>query len=125
MSERSQHTALAHAFKYALDGILYAMRSQRNLKIELAVAVLALIANTVLRLTPIEWAVILVLIGLVLVFELLNTALETLVDLVTSDIHPLAKIAKDLGAGMVLLLALVSVIAGLIIYANALIRLAG
>jgi diacylglycerol kinase len=70
----------------------------------------------ILRVSRAEWAILTLLIALVLTLEALNTAIEATVDLVTSDFHPLAKIAKDLAAGAVWLMALASVVIGMIIF---------
>jgi diacylglycerol kinase len=109
-------------FGYALSGIAHTVRTQRNMRIHLVVAVLALVAAAALRLTPGEWAIILICIGLVLATEMLNTAIEAIVDLNSPDIHPLAKIAKDVGAGIVLIFSFVAVAVGLVIYISAWMR---
>jgi undecaprenol kinase/diacylglycerol kinase (ATP) len=116
---------MAQTFKYAFAGIGYTIRSQRNMKVHLAIAALALFASAFLQLTVFEWAVIIILIGLVFTGEMLNTAIEAIVDLLSPEFHPLAKVAKDVGAGMVLILAIVSVISGVLIYGSALLRLVG
>jgi diacylglycerol kinase len=118
-------SSLRATFGYAFAGIAVAVRTQRNMKIHLVTAVLALILCAVLRLAPVEWAIILICIGLVLTTEMLNTAIEAVVDLVSPEFHPLAKQAKDIGAGMVLVCSILAVMAGAIIYVTALLRLAG
>jgi diacylglycerol kinase len=118
-------SSLANTFRYALEGLVYTIRSQRNMKLHLVAAALALIASALLRLATLEWAIIILLIGLVFMAEMLNTAIEAIVDLLSPDYHRLAKIAKDVGAGMVLVLALVSVICGLLVFGTALLRLLG
>jgi diacylglycerol kinase len=117
--------SLAASFGYAFQGIGHAVISQRSMRIHLVIAALAVVAGVFLRLQALEWVAIIVLIGLVLAFEMLNTALEVLTDLVSPHYHPSAKIIKDIAAGMVLILAIISVICGLIIYAQALLRLNG
>ncbi|NLG10707.1 MAG: diacylglycerol kinase family protein [Coriobacteriaceae bacterium] len=121
--ERSR--SLTASFGYAFQGIFQVITTQRNMRIHLIVAVLAILAALGLQLQALEWVAILILIGLVLAFEMLNTALETLIDLVSPKFHPLAKIIKDVGAGMVLILAITAVIGGSIIYLHALFRLIG
>jgi diacylglycerol kinase (ATP) len=105
------------SFKYAWAGISYAFQSQRNFRIHVAVGVLAIGLSLFLHLQPVEIAVIGLTSGLVLALELLNTALESLVDLtVKQTYHDLAKIAKDCAAGAVLISALVAVlVAGILI----------
>ncbi|MCL1880099.1 MAG: diacylglycerol kinase family protein [Actinomycetia bacterium] len=118
-------SSLPAAFSFAIQGIAYTVRSQRNMRIHLVVAVLAVIAGFVLCLSAVEWSVIVICIALVLATEMLNTAIEAVVDLASPELHPKAKIAKDVGAGIVLIFALLSVISGLIVFVNALIRLVG
>lgn len=93
------------------------------MRIHIMFAVVAVLACVLLRCTVIEWAIIIVLIALVIAAELLNTSIEALVDLASPDFHPLAKRAKDVAAGAVLVLATAAVIVGLIIYVNAFARL--
>lgn len=98
------------SFKYAWAGISYAFKTQRNFRIHVCVCVLALGLSIFLRLEAIEVAVIGITSGLVLTLELLNTALESLVDLtVKQAYHELAKIAKDCAAGAVLVSAFVAI----------------
>jgi diacylglycerol kinase (ATP) len=97
------------SFKYAWAGISYAFRTQRNFRIHVAVCLLAVSLSIILHLQPVEIAVIAITSGLVLALELLNTAIESLVDLtVKQTYHELAKIAKDCAAGAVLVAAMVA-----------------
>lgn len=99
------------SFKYAWCGISYAFQTQRNFRIHLCVCALAIALGIVLHLTPVEIAVIAITSGLVLALELLNTAIESLVDLtVKQTYHELAKIAKDCAAGAVLVSAFVALV---------------
>lgn len=97
---------LLQSFSWALAGIGYAVRTQRNMKIHLAAAVLVSLACLYLGLSPVELAVVSVAVFMVLVAEMFNTALEAAVDLFMPGRHPLAKVAKDVAAGAVLLTAL-------------------
>lgn len=101
---------------FALSGIGHALRSQRNLRIHITIAVVVVIAGFVLHIGRTEWAVVVTLIALVIGLELLNTAIEALVDLASPEPHSLAKVAKDTAAGAILVAALGSVAAGLIIF---------
>ncbi|MDJ0797912.1 MAG: diacylglycerol kinase [Calothrix sp. MO_167.B12] len=97
------------SFKYAWSGISYAFVTQRNFRIHVCVCALAISLSLVLSLSPVEIAIIGITSGLVLALELLNTALESVVDLtVKHSYHELAKIAKDCAAGTVLISALVA-----------------
>lgn len=99
------------SFKYAWAGISYAFKTQRNFRIHVCVCTLAISLSLFLHLKPVEIAVIGITSGLVLALELLNTAIESLVDLtVKQTYHELAKIAKDCAAGAVLVSALVAVL---------------
>jgi diacylglycerol kinase (ATP) len=100
------------AFDFAFQGILYATRTQRNMRIHLVVASLAIFATLYLRLERAYVAVVVICIALVIALELVNTAIEAVVDLMTVAHHPLAKIAKDAAAGAVLVVSLASVIVG-------------
>ena len=91
---------------FAIAGVRHAFRSQRNLRIHGVIAGVVIIAALVLRISRAEWAVVVSLIALVIGLELLNTAIEALVDLSSPTSHPLAKIAKDTAAGAILLVAL-------------------
>jgi diacylglycerol kinase (ATP) len=99
------------SFKYAWCGISYAFQTQRNFRIHVVICVLALGLSIFLRLKAVEIAVISVTSGLVLALELLNTAIESVVDLIVKQTyHDLAKIAKDCAAGAVLISACVAVL---------------
>jgi diacylglycerol kinase (ATP) len=104
--------ALLRAFHYAFEGIIYATRTQRNMRIHWIAAVLALGATLYLRLGRPYVIAIVVVIGVVLGFELVNTAIEAVVDLLVETHHPLAKVAKDASAGAVLVVAFVAMIVG-------------
>lgn len=98
--------SLVLSFKYAWAGVRYAFATQRNFRIHTAVAVLAVSLGVCLKVAPVEMAVIVLTCALVMVLELLNTALESVVDLaVKQTYHELAKIAKDCAAGAVLVSA--------------------
>ncbi|MEM1367554.1 MAG: diacylglycerol kinase family protein [Cyanobacteria bacterium P01_H01_bin.15] len=104
---------LFSSFKYAGAGVRYAFVTQRNFRIHVLVGSLAIIAGALLRVSTLEMSVIALTCALVLVLELLNTAIESLVDLtVKQTYHELAKVAKDCAAGAVLISALASVVVG-------------
>ena len=99
------------SFKYAWAGISYSFQTQRNFRIHISVCAMAIGLSVFLHLQAVEIAVIGVTSGLVLALELLNTAIESVVDLtVKQTYHDLAKIAKDCAAGAVLVSALVAVL---------------
>lgn len=108
-------TKFIRSFKYALEGILSAMKEQ-NFKFHLLAIVIVIIASVWTGISMVEWLVVISIMTLVLSLEMMNSAIERVVDLVTTEIHPLAKLAKDLAAGAVLIAAIASVIIGCIIF---------
>jgi diacylglycerol kinase (ATP) len=107
---------LGRSFKYALEGINYSLNSDQNLTIHFIVALLVIILSLILQVTPFEMAILGVTILLVISAEMINTAIEKMVDLITNDHKVEAKIAKDVASGMVLLTAIGAVIIGIIIF---------
>ncbi|WP_136606546.1 diacylglycerol kinase family protein [Paenibacillus dokdonensis] len=108
--------SLLASFAYAAQGVRYALRTQRNMRIHTAAAVVVITAAALLHLSWGRWVVLLLAITLVMAMELMNTALESVVDLASPEIHPLAKAAKDTAAGAVLLAAIFAVVAGVIVF---------
>jgi diacylglycerol kinase len=106
---------LIGSFRFAFAGIAYLFRTQRNARIHAVIAVIVCLLAAWLRVTRVEWAILVLSIACVLILEGLNTALEAVVDLASPQLHPLARIAKDVTAGMVLIAAIASVIVGLLI----------
>ena len=97
---------------HAMDGITYTVSHERNFRIELAVACLVTFLSYFLKVSVVEWCILLLTISLVLVLEMVNTAIERTVDLVTKDYYELAKNAKDVAAGAVLVASMFSVVMG-------------
>lgn len=91
------------------------LRTQRNARIEVCIGIFACLLGLWLRITAAQWAIIVLTIALVLILEGLNTAIEAAIDLASPQIHPLAKAAKDLAAGMVLIASLAAVVIGLLV----------
>ena len=104
------------SFTYPIKGLRYAYRNEQNLAVDVGVALLVTIAGFIFKLNLVEWAILALTIGLVISCELINTAIEAVVDLVTEDYHPLAKVAKDTAAAAVFVFAIVAIIVGLIIF---------
>jgi len=97
---RGQANTLRASFGYAFAGLGYCLRTQRNFRIHVAIGAAATVLGLLLGLTWVEWAVLAVTMVLVLVAEMVNTMIESLVDLVTQEYHPLAKTAKDVAADL-------------------------
>jgi diacylglycerol kinase len=102
-------------FQFAGEGLLYAFRTQRNFRVHLVTAIAVVALGAWVQLPRQSWAILALIIGLVLTAEMMNTAAEALVDLTSPEYHPLAKLVKDLMAGAVLIVAMISVIVGLLI----------
>lgn len=121
---RAAEPALAHmragsvaaSFRYAFAGLRYLLWTQRNAKIHTAIGLVAIVLGFLLSLDRYEWLTLTLTITIVLAAEGVNTAIEAAVDLASPTYHPLAKIAKDVGAGTVLLTALAAVIIGLLLF---------
>lgn len=111
--------------KNCLDGISYVTKSEKNFKREIALGIIALILSYILKIDKIEFIIILTMICLVLTAEIINTAIERTVDLVTKEYHELARIAKDVSAGSVLVTSTFALIIGIIIFMPKIITLLG
>lgn len=107
---------LRNSFKYAFTGILTALKKEQNMKIHFIIMLIVIIAGIIFKLNQIEWLICIILFGLVISFELMNTAIEQTVDIAMPEKNEKAKIAKDVAAGAVLVVAMISVICGLIIF---------
>lgn len=108
--------SLPQSLTFAAEGFWHVVVTQRNFRIQLVCGGVMIAAGSYFHLSAGEWGAVLAVAALVLVTEILNTALESLVDMVTMDYHPLAKVAKDVAAAAVLVAALVSVIVGGIVF---------
>ena len=104
------------SFSYAIQGIFTTFRTERNMRIHTVCTVIVLLSGVILHFKPWEWVAVIGAINFVIVTEMINTAIENTVDLVTLECHPLAKNAKDVAAGAVLFSALCAVIIALIVY---------
>ena len=107
---------LVVSFHYAFAGVRYLLWTQRNAKIHSAIGLAAVGLGLALGIDRYEWLALLITIALVIAAEGVNTALEAVVDLTSPEYHPLAKIAKDVGAGTVLITAIASVLVGIILF---------
>jgi diacylglycerol kinase len=110
------------SFSFAAQGVWYVVRTQRNMRVHLLAGLAAVMAGLILRIDAADWACVLAVIGLVLTAETLNTVVEALVDLYTDDFHPLAKAAKDMAAGAVLLSSAAAVGVGVAVFLPRLLR---
>jgi diacylglycerol kinase len=113
------------SFHYALEGFWYALRTQRNPRIHLIVAAGVTAAGFYFRLSTVEWAVLVLAMGSVIITETVNTVVEVAVDLVVEEYHVLAKRAKDIAAAAVLMAAMTSVIVGLLLFGPRILAMLG
>ncbi|WP_337018991.1 diacylglycerol kinase family protein [Oceanobacillus massiliensis] len=103
-------------FSYAWNGLKEIVRSERNFRIHLTITVLVIITGLLLHLSALEWGIIILTIGLVLTAEVTNSAIEKTIDYLRPEIHPSAKVIKDVAAGAVLVAAVISVVIGVLIF---------
>lgn len=108
--------AFLRSFTFAFQGIAYVLRTQRNARVHALAACAVIAAGVYFRVTAVEWAVLCLTIGMVFSAEMVNTVTELAVDLLTQRQHPLAKVAKDVGAGAVLVAAIAAMGVGLAIF---------
>ncbi len=104
------------SFKYSFQGLIYTYQQEQSLVIHLIITIMVVIGGLLLKINLMEWLFCLLLMGLVLATELINTSLEAVVDLVCPQKHPLAKIAKDTASAAVFVFSLVAFISGIIIF---------
>lgn len=113
---RGSLAAFLMGFVHAAHGLVYAVRTQRNARVHAFLGICAITLGIVLRISPVEFAMVFVAITGVFIAEMFNTVAEACVDLITDQYHPLARIAKDVAAGAVLLNAILSVAIGLFVF---------
>ncbi|MCH3943150.1 MAG: diacylglycerol kinase family protein [Atopobiaceae bacterium] len=118
----SDHPTFRKSFGFAVQGLRTAIATERNIKVMLGGAVLAAVLGIVLRIDALSWAIVIACMGFVLSSELVNTAIETIVDLVSPEFHPLAGRAKDISAAAELVLCIAAGIVGLIVFGHAILR---
>lgn len=107
---------IVNSFKYAIQGLLQSFKTERNMKIHVLIMILVIIAGFYLKINTYEWIICIILFGIVISGELFNTTIETVVDMIMPYKDEKAKIAKDVSAAAVLILAIASSIIGLIIF---------
>lgn len=104
------------SFKYSLQGFAYAYANEQSMTIHLIATIISIILGLVCHISGTEWLFILIILGVTLCAEFINTAIEAVVDLVTLEIHPLAKIAKDCGSAATFVVTMIGIIGGLYIF---------
>lgn len=107
---------LLESFNYAFEGIIHTLKTQRNMRIHFTATVAVLVASLLFKLTKFEVIILFFTIAFVIVAEMLNTAIEVVVDLITKEHHPMAAIAKNVAAGAVLIASVTSLVVGYLIF---------
>ena len=113
---RKKRKKLRNSFKYAFEGIGEALKTEQNLKIHFFIMIAVITAGLVFKINAMEWIACIILFGLVISLELINTAIETTVDIAMPEKNEKAKLAKDVAAGAVLMSAIMAIVVGLIIF---------
>jgi diacylglycerol kinase (ATP) len=117
MSARRAPT-LFDSFNYAFEGIIHVLRTQRNLRIHFTVAVAVIVVALIVNVTKLELIALLISITFVLIAEMLNTAVEAAIDIATTAFDPMAKLAKDISAGAVLIATVNAIAVGYLVFAG-------
>src|SRR6266704_4261489 len=110
--------SVMESFNFAIEGVVHVLRTQRNLRIHFAVAVAVIVAAVAVGVSKIELIVLLMSIAFVLVAEMINTAIEGAIDAATTSFDPMAKLAKDIAAGAVLIASVNAVAVGYLVFAG-------
>ncbi|MEK7435202.1 MAG: diacylglycerol kinase family protein [Cyanobacteriota bacterium] len=103
------------SFKYAYQGIVYTLRTQRNMRIHVSAATLVILTGIFLKVTKVEMAILILSCNVVITAEMINTSIESTIDLYSRQRHPLAKIGKDVAAAAVLVSSISSAVVGTLI----------
>lgn len=104
------------SFRYAVEGIVHVFRTQKHMRFHFFTVIIVIMIGILLRLPPVELALLFIVVASVLMAEMFNTALESVVDMVTQAYHPLAKLAKDIAAGAVLIASINAIIVGAFLF---------
>lgn len=115
MTLRTFIASRIHAFGHAFRGWGHVLKTQQNAWIHSLIASLVIVLGVWLRISTVEWAILVITIAMVFTAEFINTSIEAVVDLASPAHHPLAKVGKDVGAGAVLVAALAAIVVGLLI----------
>src|SRR5438128_7439592 len=118
MSTPRRAPSLIESFNYAFEGIIHVLRTQRNMRIHFAVALIVLIAGLAVDVSRLELIALLLAIAFVLIAEMINTALEAAIDVATTSFDPMAKLAKDIAAGAVLIASINALAVGYLVFSG-------
>lgn len=116
MNPKQECKKLVNSFKYAIEGFISSFKTERNMKIHVLAMIIVIALGMFLKLNLIEWCIIIIAIATVISAELFNTAIETVVDMISPGKNEKAKLVKDIAAAAVLILAIGAAIVGAIIF---------
>lgn len=122
---QKEKKTLLGSFKHAYDGMKYSYIAENHIKIHITLALFAIIFGVIFKINYLEWALLLLTIFLVIAFELFNTAIEVIVDMLEPKENPLAKVTKDAAAGAVLLVSLGALLVGIFIFVPKILDIVG
>lgn len=114
----SEFRSLRKSFSFAIKGLSYCIKNERNMRIHIVISIIVLVFAVFFKLSNLEFTILLLTFALVIFCEIVNTSIETFINLTSPAYSGLAKIAKDVAAGGVFLMALVSIVVGLILFGN-------
>ena len=114
----NKNRSIIDAFNNAIDGVLYTFKNERNMKIHYACAIAVLFGSLFFDLSRLEMIILILLIGQVIMFEMINTSIEKAIDGITTEIHPLLKVSKDVAAGAVFISSMISVVCGYLLFCD-------
>ncbi|MCF6095920.1 diacylglycerol kinase [Thermovorax subterraneus] len=109
---------LFESFLYAISGVVYSLKTQRNMRIHFMAALIVMVLSKYLGLKEMEMVAVIFAAALVIIAEMINTAVETAVDMITDKFHPMARIAKNVAAGAVLVAALNALVVGYMVFSD-------
>jgi diacylglycerol kinase (ATP) len=115
---RRGSTSIIQSFNYAFEGVIWTLRTQRNMRIHFALATVVLVLAFAFGVTKLELIALLLAISFVLITEMINTAIEAATDIATTSFDPLAKLAKDIAAGAVLIASVTAIVTGYLVLAD-------
>lgn len=116
MNYKKEYKKIINSFKYAIEGFISSFKTERNMKIHILAMIIVIALGFIFKLTKIEWIICIILISLVICAELFNTAIETIVDMICPEKNDKAKLAKDISAAAVLVIAVGAAIVGILIF---------
>lgn len=116
---------ILYSTKYSLEGLIYAYRHEKSLWIHAGISIVSIILGLVLQISLTQWSIILIGIGVILAIELINTAIEAVVDMVTLEYNDLAKIAKDCGSAATFVATTIGLIIGIVVFGPKILKIIG